>query len=290
MSALADLLDHLRCPICAGTVDLTDDGAALRCPSRHSFDVARQGYVALLDGRSGALRADTAEMVSARLRVHDAGFLTEVVLATASVVADLLGDQEDPVVIDLGGGPGVYMRACVRRSPQVRGIVFDLSKFCVRAVVRAQPASAGIVADVWRGIPMPDACAAVALSIFAPRNIAETARVLRPGGHLVIVTPQPDHLRELIAPLGMLSVAPDKDERLIESVSESFEVIDRTAVREVQSVGAATIADLVAMGPSAFHHDRDHIDEVADAVAAEHGGSVMVTCAVTITTCRLRRR
>lgn len=286
-SVLADLLEDLRCPICSGPLGAVPDGPVLRCGRGHSFDVARHGYVALLDGRSAALRADTADMVAARLRVHDSGFLAPVVDATAEVVDQLVGAADAPLIVDLGGGPGAYLRACRRRTPAIRGVVFDLSKFCARAAVRGDPPVAGIVADVWRHIPVRTDAAAVALSVFAPRNIPETARALSAGGHLVIVTPQPDHLRELVGPLGMLSVAPDKDERLDASLAGVFTVTDRRGVRSVTSVCAATIADLVAMGPSAFHHDRTQIDEAAAALADAHGGTVEVTCAVTITICQL---
>ncbi|MGC4932972.1 putative RNA methyltransferase [Gordonia sp. DT30] len=281
-------MPDLRCPICTEPLHLTDDRAALRCDHRHSFDIARQGYVSLLDGHSGSLRADTADMVAARLRVHDAGILDPVVDATAGVVAGLIGrtDEVAPLVADLGGGPGAYLRACLRRVPPARGVVVDLSKYCARAVVRSEPAAAAVVADVWRQIPLRTGAATIALSVFAPRNVTESARVLGETGHLVIVSPQPDHLNELVGPLGMVTVAPDKDDRIEAALSPLFEITERRTVRAVRSVGASQIADLVGMGPSAFHHDRAHVDEVADAVAAEFGGSVAVTVAVTLTVCR----
>jgi 23S rRNA (guanine745-N1)-methyltransferase len=52
------------------------------------------------------------------------------------------------------------------------------------------------------GLPLADACADLMLDIFAPRNGAEFHRVLRPGGALLVVTPHPDHLAELVGPLG----------------------------------------------------------------------------------------
>jgi 23S rRNA (guanine745-N1)-methyltransferase len=52
------------------------------------------------------------------------------------------------------------------------------------------------------------------LNVFAPRDGAELRRILRPSGSLLVVTPGPDHLRELIGPLGLLSVDERKAERL----------------------------------------------------------------------------
>ena len=42
------VLPYLRCPNC--WLPLANAGAALRCPRGHSFDLARQGYAALLTG------------------------------------------------------------------------------------------------------------------------------------------------------------------------------------------------------------------------------------------------
>jgi 23S rRNA (guanine745-N1)-methyltransferase len=44
------------------------------------------------------------------------------------------------------------------------------------------------------------------LSIFGPRNAAETGRILTPEGTLLIAAPGTGHLRELQRPLGMISI------------------------------------------------------------------------------------
>ncbi|WP_338018341.1 methyltransferase [Gordonia desulfuricans] len=262
---------------------------ALRCPRGHTFDLARQGHVTLLDGRSGGLRADTADMVAARLRVHEAGVLDAAVDALADALDRVLPDAsgDHPLILDLGGGPGVYLRACLRRRPSARGLVIDLSKFCARAVTRGEPAAAAVVADAWRAVPVRSGAAAVVLSVFAPRNVDEIVRMLAPGGHLLVVTPLPSHLTELIEPLGMLSVTPDKTDRLDAAMAPAFELIDRREIVASVDVDAATIADLVGMGPSAFHHDRAEIDAAARRLADAHGGRVQVTVAVTLTVSRV---
>ncbi|NHW87649.1 23S rRNA methyltransferase, partial [Escherichia coli] len=58
---------RLRCPVCHDSLTEVDTGGsrALRCPRRHSFDIARQGYVNLLTGRV-AHSGDTAGMIAAR--------------------------------------------------------------------------------------------------------------------------------------------------------------------------------------------------------------------------------
>ena len=74
------------------------------------------------------------------------------------------------------------------------------------------PDFAFAVADVWRDWPMRDACTDLVISIFAPRNFAEAARVLRPGGVLAVAFPGPDHLIELRREFGLIDQSEGKTE------------------------------------------------------------------------------
>ncbi|VFA81241.1 putative RNA methyltransferase [Gordonia paraffinivorans] len=262
---------------------------SLRCDNGHTFDVARQGYVSLLDGRSASLRADTAAMVAARARVHDTGFFTCVVDAVADRTRRFGTDVPRPVVLDAGAGGGHYLRAAVAAlGDDARGIGIDLSKYCARAIARGTPPHAAIVADIWRGLPMADEGVTVALSVFAPRNGAEFARVLRPDGALIVVSPEADHLAEVVGPMKMLRVDAAKSERLHAALDEHFEVIESAPVRAVVDVDAATVGDLVAMGPSAFHSEESDIrSRAADLVGT---GTIPVAVSVLVTTCRPKVR
>src|SRR5580704_16970446 len=66
-------------------------------------------------------------------------------------------------------------------------------------------------------LPLAARSAAVVLSIFGPRNAAETGRILTPDGTLILALPGTAHLRELIRPLGMISIDQRKPRRLAEA-------------------------------------------------------------------------
>ncbi|OUC79589.1 putative RNA methyltransferase [Gordonia lacunae] len=290
---LTSIVEILRCPVCAGPLSV--DGTSLRCPDAHSFDIARQGYVALLDGRSGALRADTAAMVAARARVHDAGFFVPVVDSVSRRAAEFASGSPRPVILDAGAGGGHYLRAAVAATgapggvdgSPVAGIGIDLSKYCARAIARGPYGLAAVVGDVWRGLPVVDGAVSVVLSVFAPRNPSEFARVLTPDGALIIVSPGPDHLAELIEPMDMLRVDDAKAARLHAALDDGFELVDESPLRYTADLDAGTIGDLVAMGPSAFHSEDADIRARADAFAGD--ARVPVTVSVVVTTCRPTR-
>jgi hypothetical protein len=66
---------------------------------------------------------------------------------------------------------------------------------------------------------------ALVLSVFAPRNGAELRRILSPAGRLLVVTPQRDHLGEIVRPLGLLPVDKRKEERLADTLGPYFEPV-----------------------------------------------------------------
>lgn len=282
---LADVLDVLRCPLCAGY--LRDDGAALWCPRRHTFDIARQGYVNLL-GDAGPGTADTAAMVQARADFLAAGHYGPLASAITAAVADVAPAEPppidpSPVLLDVGAGPGYYLGAALDARPDGRGVALDLSKFAVRRAAKAHPRIGAAVWDTWRPLPIGDATVSVVLDVFAPRNAAEFARVLRPGGSALVVTPTDGHLAELVDLGGMLAVDAHKDERLARSVGSALELVERDELSWPLALAPGEVELLVRMGPSARHVDEPAL---ADRVAALDAVT-SVTAAVTLS--RYRR-
>lgn len=247
---LAPVVPHLRCPRCSLPFGLV--GMVLRCQAGHAFDVARQGYVNLLPPQARTGTADTAAMVDARARVLAAGHLDGV----TRLLADAAGPGSDGIggcVLDLGAGTGHHLAGVLDALPGRPGLALDLSVPAARRAARAHPRLGAVVVDVWEPLPVPDATAALVLDVFAPRVGAEIARVLAPGGSLLVVTPTPDHLAELVGPLGLLTVDGRKNERLQAALGEHLEPAG-TATYDGELVLPREEAGLLAaMGPSAHH-------------------------------------
>ena len=135
-----------------------------------------------------------------------------------------------------GGGrrPGLL---AVRRPPRRAGA----------------PRAAAVVADTWARLPVRDGVLDRVLVVFAPRNGPEIARVLRPEGRLVVVTPAADHLGEIVGPLGLLRVDPDKAARLATSLEPHLQPVGTASLRTELALDRAAVATLVGMGPHARH-------------------------------------
>lgn len=254
-AVLDDVVALLACSVCGR--DLERAGAALRCAAGHAFDVARQGYVHLGGGGARAL-GDTAAMVEARARFLAAGHydpLSERIVAACA--------EPEPwgaglaarggALLDAGAGPGHHLRALLERLDGSVGIALDASVPAARRAARAHPRIGAVVADTWRGLPVRSGAVALVLDVFAPRNPGEFARVLAPGGALVVVGPGQGHLAELVDALGLLKVAPGKTERLDADLDEHFAPAGRTPVSVSLRLTHAEVITLVGMGPSAWH-------------------------------------
>jgi len=251
----------LLCPVCRQGLRFTGGARTLECGAGHSFDAARQGYFNFLVGKGTVFEADSADMVAARFEFLSAGHYQPLADAVAGLAAPALREAPAgrPLVLDAGTGTGHYLRAVLDRagdSGPAAAIGLDISKFALRRAARLNPEALNVVGDVWQPLPVAENAVDVVTVVFAPRNAPEFARVLRPGGRLVVVTPRPGHLAEVAGPAGMLGIEPAKDERLAASLGQHFAAVAATDLDLALSLGPRDVANLAYMGPAGHHLDR----------------------------------
>jgi 23S rRNA (guanine745-N1)-methyltransferase len=283
---LEEVLAALRCPLCAAALAdvASGTGRALRCPAGHAFDVARQGYVSLDTGRR-THAGDSAEMIAARegfLATGRYAFVSAAIVAAAREA--WAGGDVPRLVVDAGAGTGHHLAAVLDALPGAAGLALDVSKPALRRAARAHPRAAAALCDTWGRLPLADGAARLLLNVFAPRNGPEFRRVLAPGGALVVVTPAPGHLGELVAALGLLKVDPEKADRVAASLGERFALAREAHETRELALTRAEARALVAMGPSAWHADAAALAGRIGAL----GEPLRVTAAVRVATYRAR--
>ncbi len=225
----------LLCPVRDCHMALGRAERRVLCPRGHSFDVARSGYINLLQPQERRSKhpGDTAAAVAARRRLHDRGATEPLLRAIAEMIAARPGD----IVLDAGCGDGFYLGALARQTGfDAHGV--DISTPAVDAAARRYPECEWIVTNADRFLPYADRSFSIVLSITARMNAGEFRRVLRNGGVLLVALPAPQDLVELRS--HTRQAGRDRVARTIETFTHGFTLVDQRRV--------ATAADLDATG------------------------------------------
>jgi len=238
----------LRCPICLRA--LQREHTRLSCTERHRFDIARQGYVNLTPGHVRH-RGDTSAMVAARESFLSHGHYQPLV-ETMRVLAVEHDPHSPGTVLDLAGGTGHYLASVLNALPDRHGICLDASTAALRRAARAHPRAVAVGADAWQRWPLAAHSASTVINVFAPRNAAETRRVLTPDGIIITAAPAPEHLRELVGALRMPTIDPHKTTRLAATFHQ-LDRLDSQLVAYRLGLDHAQVQALAGMGPAARH-------------------------------------
>ncbi|SEN03964.1 methyltransferase domain-containing protein [Cryobacterium luteum] len=247
--SLQTLAEWLRCPNCF--LPLHPSGhLLLTCERGHSYDVNKRGFVNLLTGPRKFI-GDSAAMLDARDRFLAAGWYEPLRDAICSRAAGELPRR----ILDVGCGTGYYLGAALPSGDDVRALGMDLSPIAVGRTIRSHDRVDGLVADVWSPLPLRDGTADIILNVFAPRNAAEFHRALRHDGLLLVVVPQPSHLRQLRESGLAVQMQADKAVHLTTSLAAWFSLESHDQLARTVRLSVTEVASLVGMGPSAHHID-----------------------------------
>ena len=238
--------DLVRAGSIAGARGLAIARDDLECDRGHSFNVARSGYVNLLQPQDRRSRApgDSKAVVAARRRLFDGGSAAPLVEALIEL-ARSLGIQSDSAVLDVGCGEG-SMLAAIARELGVEAWGIDISTPAIDAAARRFADVHWLVANADRALPFADDSFALVLSITGRRNAAELARVARGEAHALFVIPAEDDQCELRAAVLGRATREDRFASLASELGSAWALESRTDVRWSRRHAAAELRDLLA--------------------------------------------
>lgn len=185
------------CPVCGEKLDIS--GKSYVCSNRHSFDMAKSGYVNLLPtNNSGNVHGDNKLMLRARREFLEKGYYKPLCDAVCKVVGKYCG--ENSVILDAGCGEGYYTTAVKANYDKSKIAVemygIDISKDAVDMAAKRKSGVNFAAASVFH-IPVLTNSCDLLLTMFAPYCGDEYGRVLKNGGIMVMAIPSENHLWEL---------------------------------------------------------------------------------------------
>lgn len=244
------------CPICQENLTLLETN--FKCCNRHSFDLAKFGYVNLAPQIKQSANYDK-ENFQNRQQILEAGFYQAILDA----VSDLLASSKTTTtILDIGCGEGFYSRKLQESHSEKTFYAFDISKDSVQITAKSEPnwAVNWFVGDLAR-LPIKDANMDILLDIFSPANYGEFRRVLSKDGILIKVIPTESHLKEIRQRVqDQLTNKEYSNQDIKEHFQEHFTILSSQTASLTKTITAEQLQALLSMTPLLFHVDQSKID------------------------------
>ena len=244
------------CPICQENLTLVE--SSLKCNNRHSFDLAKFGYVNLAPQIKQSANYDK-ENFQNRQQILEAGFYQAIL----EVVSNLLSNSKNAkTILDIGCGEGFYSRKLQERNPDKTFYAFDISKDSVQIAAKSEPnwAVNWFVGDLAR-LPIKDASMDILLDVFSPANYGEFRRVLSKDGILIKVIPTENHLKEIRQKIQDRLTKKDYSNQDIKNhFQEHFTILSSQTASLTKTITTEQLQALLSMTPLLFHVDQSKID------------------------------
>ncbi|COS66433.1 putative RNA methyltransferase [Streptococcus pneumoniae] len=244
------------CPICQENLTLVE--SSLKCCNRHSFDLAKFGYVNLAPQIKQSANYDK-ENFQNRQQVLEAGFYHAILEA----VSDLLASSKTTTtILDIGCGEGFYSRKLQESHSEKTFYAFDISKDSVQIAAKSEPnwAVNWFVGDLAR-LPIKDTIMDILLDIFSPANYGEFRRVLSKNGILIKVIPTENHLKEIRQKVqDQLTNKDYSNQNIKNHFQEHFTILSNQTASLTKTITVEQLQALLSMTPLLFHVDQSKID------------------------------
>jgi len=244
------------CPICQENLTLVE--SSLKCSNRHSFDLAKFGYVNLAPQIKQSANYDK-ENFQNRQQILESGFYQAILKGISDILAT---KPSAKTILDIGCGEGFYSRKLQEAHPDKTFYAFDISKDSVQIAAKSEPnwAVNWFVGDLAR-LPIKDASMDILLDIFSPANYGEFRRVLSKNGILIKVIPTENHIKEVRQMVqDQLTKKDYSNQDIKEHFQEHFSIQSSQISSLTKSITTEQRQALLSMTPLLFHVDQSKID------------------------------
>lgn len=185
------------CPICQSVISVEE--LKLVCENNHSYDIAKQGYVNLLN-RKTETKYNKTLFTARNDIIMNSLFFTELHKMITEMICKY-NRSHKPSILDAGSGEGSHLiklyETLLKSNIQVETMVgIDIAKEGILTATKHSEEQSWFVADL-ANIPFQAEVFDIVLNILSPANYDEFNRILKPEGRIIKVVPQVNYLKEI---------------------------------------------------------------------------------------------
>ncbi len=246
--SIQQIQQHIKifaCPICKTQMEINEEGK-MSCQSNHSFDVAKQGYLYLLNRPVHSMYGK--ELFESRHAVIAAGIYDPMQKAIVDEI-----NVQSPIVLDTGCGEGSHLHRICQQIDEVIGVGVDISKEGIVAAAKFYGDELWCVGDLANS-PYNEESFDVILNILSPANYEEFKKLLKPGGKVIKIVPQENYLKELrVQAFADSEKESYTNSQTVERFKDSFTHTEVKRITYTVPLSQELVPKLLEMTPMGWH-------------------------------------
>ncbi|QOS80670.1 methyltransferase domain-containing protein [Paenibacillus sp. JNUCC31] len=250
----------LKCPVCHRTMTMISRDH-IQCSSRHSFDLARQGYINFMT-RFFKGNYDKRLFTAKRNILTQSAIYTPLIVLIRNWIEDYTTDSSQPLhILDAGAGEGTLLEQITQNTPAV-GWGIDIAKEGIAMASSTYDQQIWFVGDLAYS-PFAEGQLDVILNILSPSNYEEFGRIMKPDGLIIKVIPREQYLmelRELLLPERQDHI--DSREYVLDRFRNHHHLIESIPLTYTLPVTEVMVNSIIHMTPLSWHGTETAIASV----------------------------
>ena len=244
-------MHKLACPKCHKPI--VQIGNSYKCDSGHCYDIAKNKYLNLLLNPDKATNnpGDSKESLIARKAYLTKGYYDIILNNVIDCIKKYRNDSKLNI-LDLGCGEGYYTAGLKKifNDDNIYGL--DISKEAINMATKYTKDIYWLVGNS-KNLPIVDHSLDFITALFTVVNQNELKRALKPGGYIIHVTVNPNHLIEIKHLIyDEIKVKSDKYIRLDFKKVESYDLIHQVKIDNREDA-----LNLLKMTPHYYHIKKE---------------------------------
>ena len=237
-----------KCPVCSLALDKNKNSYI--CENRHTYDIAKEGYVNLLLAQHKRSKnpGDGEEMIRSRQAFLNRGYY-KILSNSIIQYINSMPQEFNQNILDIGCGEGYYMNEIMEASSNSTLLLtgIDISKSAIKLAGKRKIGAMISVASAY-DLPFFDSSFSTILSVFSPVSSVEIARLLANNGEVIMIGPGEEHLSGLTTHI-YDEVLPHKGNYSAIDESKSFNLKEQIEIKEEIVIKQEDILNLLRMTP-----------------------------------------